>query len=260
MAKADLEAVQVFADALRRMNRRAGEVRKIAAFADPLQPVDPANYLEGAFPVACVALPYLCLDNICRYVRNVNGALPLCLRTMEDGAGTAGGRSVRGACIAWRGCGFLLADEQDSPDEQRFSLMHEGAHFLLDYYLPRLEAIRKVGPKVRDVLDGRREPTYTERFHAVLRGAQLEWHTHLYDRRAAHREQAEYDADALACLLMTPAFDLNTLSEMSTSTLNRLVADASLPGSIAPLYRTSLGVLAAPPKPKTGGLLGRLTR
>lgn len=201
------EDVLRLAAALRRMTPKA---EAIASQRSPsLTPVNPAAFWETHFPVACVAMPGLCLTAAVRYIARFADALPPGLQAMADAAGPGAGRPVRGACIAWRGMGLLLVDEADAEDEQRFSLMHEGAHFLLDHYLPRQEILRRLGPSAREVLDGKRPPSWGERFDATLRGVELVWHSHLYDRNAAHRTQAEDDADGLSCLLAMPPSEIS---------------------------------------------------
>jgi hypothetical protein len=227
-------------------------------WSDP-GPFDPEPALEAALPVACVALPELCLDVVCRYLVRHNGRLPEPLSALAGAAGPAGGRPVRGACIAWRGKGLLVADERDPPEERRFSLAHEAAHFLADHLIPREDAVRRLGPAVRDVLDGRRAPSISERFHAVLRGAELEWHAHLYDRRSAHRSQAEADADALACLLLSPPFDVGDLLGRRDQ-CEAVVRAAHLPPAVADGYRAGLALLAEPPRRAAHPLIARLGR
>lgn len=51
---------------------------------------------------------------------------------------------------------FVLLDDADTPAEQRFSLAHEVAHFLLDYLQPREATRRKLGETALEVVDGLR--------------------------------------------------------------------------------------------------------
>lgn len=250
----DSESAEAFTESVRRMLPVAWNLRDTDRVGR-----EPSDFLEDRYDVVCVALPDLCLDAVCRYIITQTGALPSSLQMMADSAGTAGGRPVRGACIAWRGVGMLLVDERDAPDEQRFSLMHEGSHFLLDYHIPRQDALRSLGSSIRDVLDGRRLPNFGERFYAVLRGKQLQWHTHLYDRRAAHRSQAEADADALACLLLAPPLNPDSLIGMSDAALATLTVEAGLPDGVAVAFLHALKNLAQPPQRHRNPLLSRLT-
>ncbi len=123
-----------------------------------------------------------------------------------------GERRERGlhACLAaFDGRGFILLDSEDPPDEQRYSLAHEAAHFMLDYQRPREQVARRLGPVRLAVLDGRRSPTEEERLDAALAGLKLEAHVHLMERGPRGIEQAavaesEQNADRLALELLAP--------------------------------------------------------
>jgi len=119
-------------------------------------------------------------------------------------------RRLRGCLIAQRGGGILFVDGADPPEEQRFTLAHEAAHFLLDYDEPRRQALATLGPAVLPVLDGERAPTADERVSAILAGMVFGVHTHLMDRGphgalGADVAAAESAADALALELLAPA-------------------------------------------------------
>ncbi len=79
-----------------------------------------------------------------------------------------GNRAVRGCLVAFGGDGFIFVDGSDPEDEQRFTLAHELAHFLTDYWLAREKALKKFGPAITEVFDGLRQPTVTERVHYIL--------------------------------------------------------------------------------------------
>jgi hypothetical protein len=102
-------------------------------------------------------------------------------------------------------------DAADPEDEQRFSLAHELAHFLRDYWRPRQLARERLGAQALDVLDGKRPPTPAERLGALLGGVPLGFHMHLMDRDAQRRpvdpesNDAERCADRLGCELLAPA-------------------------------------------------------
>jgi hypothetical protein len=89
------------------------------------------------------------------------------------------------ACLVARGdTGFVFLDAGDGPAERRFSLAHELAHFLRDYWQPRRRAERHLGPGVLEVYDGRWPPSPDERLAELLRGVPLAFHTHLMARDA----------------------------------------------------------------------------
>ncbi|MBB6050423.1 hypothetical protein [Armatimonas rosea] len=165
----------------------------------PTEVFDPIAVLESAYPVACVAIPSLCVGAIRQWLEQRVESFPaqLLLAEQED-------RPLHGAVLAWRGVGLLLADEHDPWIEQRYTYAHEGAHFLLEHYFPRQEALRCLGERIRPVLNGERPPTLEERSDALLRNTALAWHAHLFPKDAQGRQFAEERADWLACGLLVP--------------------------------------------------------
>ncbi len=165
----------------------------------PTELFEPVEVLESAYPVACVAIPSLCVGAIRQWLEQRVESFPtqLLLAEQED-------RPLHGAVLAWRGVGLLLADEHDPWIEQRYTYAHEGAHFLLEHYFPREEALRCLGERIRPVLNGERPPTLEERSDALLRNTAVVWHTHLFPKDAQGRQFAEERADWLACGLLMP--------------------------------------------------------
>lgn len=115
------------------------------------------------------------------------------------------------ACLAAiRGQGFVFLNGTDPEDQRRFSLAHEIAHFILDYYLPRRRAIGVFGNSIVAVLDGDRQATIGERLTGSLRSVTLGSFDHLMDRdaggiaRSIQIVEAEDNADRLALELLAP--------------------------------------------------------
>ena len=119
-------------------------------------------------------------------------------------------RRLRGGLIARQGHGIAFIDGGDSDAEQRFSLAHELAHFLRDYWRPRRNVESRLGVAALDAVDGLRPATAQERFQSLVRLAPLGFHLHLLDRdahgnpAAASIVAAEEDADRLAYELLAP--------------------------------------------------------
>ena len=137
-------------------------------------------------------------------------------------------RLLHGCLVAYGGRGCVLLDGADPPDELRFSLAHEVAHFLLDYHEPRQTAIRRLGGSILEVFDGVRPPTVTERVHGVLSDVTLGAHLHLMERQpdgtlgCGDIAGAEGRSDQLALELLAPA-----------AAVARRVAFAGRPASFA---------------------------
>lgn len=119
-------------------------------------------------------------------------------------------RRLRGCLIAYYGKGLMLIDADDPPDERRFTLAHELAHFLLDYQAPRQRALAALGEAILPVLDGARPPTLEERLHAALADTPLGVLQHIMERPdeglpAGKVLAIEDRADRLALELLAPA-------------------------------------------------------
>lgn len=154
-------------------------------------------------PLAVVKLPRLGTDAVSEWL--AQGGFEMLVPT--------GHRSLRACIVAARGRGFVFIDGADSESEQRYSLAHETAHFLLDYFLPRRAALQAFGESILQVLDGDRQPNDEERFSAVLRGVRLGVYSRLWQRGAGGLSEdletvaREDAADALALELLAPRSD-----------------------------------------------------
>lgn len=117
-------------------------------------------------------------------------------------------RSLRGCLVADVGVGLILVDGDDPEDEQRLTVSHETAHFLLHYLALRAAALTGLGRPVVAVLDRTRAPTQAELFSAALRDLPLAPFQHAMVRGAARpRGQVatmEAEADDLAIELLAP--------------------------------------------------------
>lgn len=160
-------------------------------------------------------------------------------------------RLLHGCLLADKGHGTIFFDISDPEDEQRFTLAHELAHFLLDYQLPRQRAITILGSAIIPVLDAECPPTLEERLHAVLSDVPLGVVSHLMERPDNGVPtntviDVENRADRLALELLAPAQTLYDLMQQPTAPQGfvarlaylrqLLTVDYGLPADIAAVY------------------------
>lgn len=197
--------------------------------------------LAVALPVALVKLPKLTLHEIETWLR-LRG-VPFSFRCNS--------RAVRGCLVAFGGKGVIFLEGSDPSDEQRFTLAHEIAHFLVDYWEPRQKAISKLGDDISSVFDGRRPPTVNERLYAILSSTNLGIYIDVMERSSASEAdtwRVENQADKVALALLAPPDSVLKISDLSSgkfddrlnSITKSLIEDFGLPESISKLYGNEL--------------------
>lgn len=197
--------------------------------------------LAVALPVALVKLPKLTLHEIETWLRL--RSVPFSFRCNS--------RAVRGCLVAFGCKGIIFLEGSDPSDEQRFTLAHEIAHFLLDYWKPREKAISKFGNDISSVFDGRRHPTISERLYAVLSSTNLGIYIDVMERGSASESETwrvENEADKVALALLAPPDSVLKISDLSSgnfddrlnSIIKTLISDFGLPKSISKLYGIEL--------------------
>jgi hypothetical protein len=173
-------------------------------------------------------------------------------------------RRLHGCMVAVAGTAALFFDSDDSEGQQRFTLAHEVAHFVLDHLMPREEALRCFGESIRPVLDGEEEPNLDVYMVSRLDNVPIGVQVHLMDRNpttgscSSSVQQAEQRADRLALELLAPA-DLvrHELAKVSTTEgPRRLETLFGLPTSAARSYAVILRNRPPPPKFGIGDFLG----
>ena len=162
-------------------------------------------------PLALVKLPMLNAKTVGRWLELRSLSLPL----PNDK------RDLMGCLIAHQGKGIIFINGADTDEEQRYTLAHEAAHFIVDYLTPRQEVILALGEQVVAVLDGFREATPGERLDAVLSHIRLSAHIHImprdnYGKEPNLSEHIESRADALALELIAPKSTIiSVISQLS---------------------------------------------
>lgn len=211
----------------------------------PTYPVPLEEIVGWALPLALFKAPDLTIQYVYQWLQ-ANG-----LAAIDDGRM----RRLRGCLFAHHDHGVIFLDCVDPPDEQRFTLAHEVAHFLLDYWFPRRRTLRALGETIRPVLDGWRAPTAEERLHALLANTPLGVVKHLMERPDEGLPSSavlavETRADRLALEILAPAALLSKRYLMGASHLGyamriqrlttALVNDFGLPTPIAESYARRL--------------------
>jgi Zn-dependent peptidase ImmA (M78 family) len=205
-------------------------------------PRDLERAVLWALPLAVLKLPRLSVSDVEAWMER--RGIPYRLNCSN--------RRLRGCLIAYADRGCILLDGTDTPDELRFSMAHEAAHFLLDYLEPRRRAIERLGETVLEVFDGCRPPTIDERVDGLLSATTIGVHTHLMargpdgDLGCGDTAGVEHRADQLAIELLAPATEIHRRIRKSIrpasfraaveSTIKVLVEDFGLPPVVADRY------------------------
>jgi hypothetical protein len=169
-----------------------------AAGIDPGDHTSMRRAVALALPLTVVSLPRLRVAGIDEWLHR--HAIPCSLHVPD--------RPLRACLVAQDSHGAIFLDGTDPEDEQRFSLAHEVAHFLHDYWEPRQQAAERYGDGVLEVFDGVRPARPDERIRALLALIPVGYTVHLMDRGGVDEHAisaAERDADALGFEILAPA-------------------------------------------------------
>jgi hypothetical protein len=168
-----------------------------------LQDTFPRNIEQAIalkLPLGLVKLPLLTIGAVRRWLEKRQILIPVSTDPCD----------LLGCLLAYRGYGFIFVSGSDGPAEQRFTIAHEVAHFLVDYLWPRRQVIQALGEDITEVLDGLRPATPAERAAAILSHLRLGAHLHVLPRPGTDEDQdsvvasAENRADRLALELVAP--------------------------------------------------------
>jgi Zn-dependent peptidase ImmA (M78 family) len=197
-----------------------------------------------ALPVAVVKLPRLRLFAVESWINH--RGIPFQFNCQS--------RMVRGCLVAFGGKGLVFVDSNDPEDEMRFTLAHEVAHFIVDYWRPRENAIKRFGNAIVEVLDGYRVPNVSERVHALLGSVPIGVHTDLMERNARSNAmnmdlwEIEDRADKIALALLAPPSMILSQVDLSVGVFAQRQKDVmtvlhgtfGLPEPVAKAYSWSL--------------------
>ncbi|MCE9672622.1 ImmA/IrrE family metallo-endopeptidase [Myxococcus stipitatus] len=198
-------------------------------------PRDLASELLWLPFIEMVAMPELSPDAMRAWLSRRGVRHPVAADTHE----------LTGCMVAERGHGFLFFDSSRERTEQRFTIAHEFAHFVLEQVLPRRKAVEVFGDAILQVLDGEREPTPEESLTALFERIALGRQPNLMARDdsglPASRAvmEAEHRADLLALELLAPealALPLVKNSPSDQEARGRLVFRFGIPWDMAEPY------------------------
>lgn len=180
-------------------------------------PCDIKTVITWTLPLEVYAISQLCVNDVVAWTQRVKLSFHMQGRN----------RRLHGCLIAYRGKGTIFCDTDDPEDEQRFTLAHELAHFLLDYQSPRKRAASILGASILPVLDGDRQPTQMERLHGILSTIHLGVMSHIMERPDVGLPtnlviDIEDRANRLALELLAP---LSEVTALITPTTNETTSD-----------------------------------
>ncbi|NMO17425.1 ImmA/IrrE family metallo-endopeptidase [Pyxidicoccus fallax] len=209
-------------------------VEACGSTAPPQFPRNLATEIPRRLPVTVVPLPQLTADAVHVWLR----------RRGLNHQVAEGSRAFHGCMVARAGVGILFHDSREGVAEQRFTVAHEVAHFVLDHWLPRQRALRVFGEDIRPVLDSLRAPTPEEALTALFERVPLGVQVKLMDRGPSGLfsngkvAESERRADLLAQELLAPsALVMPLVREVSEDEgVSRVMFRFGLPGEVARTY------------------------
>ena len=209
-------------------------------------PCDIRTAISLTQPLFIIDIPKLSISKIQSYLQSRG----ISLRLKTDS------KNLYGFTLIRKDCGYIFVNGSDTECEKRFTLAHELAHYLLDYFLPRKKAVDNFGEHILEVIDGERKPTTEERIHSIISYTSLSLYVHILDRSeicGLDRMtiwKCEEEADLLALEILAPReYVLNDIAtNLSTGgrNQNKLLIDKllaekyGLPDSIIPAYSSYL--------------------
>jgi hypothetical protein len=211
---------------------------RLAGGDDERFPRDMRAAVARAFPLSPVHLPDLRVSGAVAWL--TAQGIRCTMDTID--------RPLHACLVAHAGAGIAFLDAQDDQAQQRFSLAHELAHFLRDYWEPRRHAMEQYGEGVLEVFDGTRPPRPEERVQSLLAQVPTGFRITMQERdpdgiTAGHEaDEVELNADQLALQLVAPeavvldAMERVPRAERRAAVQVLLIDRFDLPGQLAQRY------------------------
>jgi hypothetical protein len=172
----------------------------------PPHPRDVIQPMMETFDAAVILIPNLSVDAVNRWLAGRGRQL---LINHRD-------RRLRACLLGRRGFGLIFVDGSMEPDERRYAVAHELAHFFAHYLELRRLAVTHFGERILSVLDGDRPPTIPERLSEIIQHAPLGPFDDFLVRDDASRPSTavvdiENEADLIAMELLAPSAEVAQL-------------------------------------------------
>jgi hypothetical protein len=190
----------------------------------PVFPRDIVQPIMETFDAAVIFLHTLSIASFNAWLRE-RGLRPL---------GGHANRALRGCLLARKGRGLIFLDGSLSPQESRFALAHELAHFFAHYLEPRRRAATQFGLQILPVLDGERSATIAEKLAGILREVPIgQFEDFLARDDVGYPSEAildiETEADLIALELLAPCGEVLRFAKRGVGFPSILMSRFGLP-------------------------------